>query len=82
MSADDATRQAARECPELRQTLVAAANTPSATAQQTTPAAVQEFNRAVAAKVETGMSRPQATRAVVIEQPDLQRAYLAACNSR
>jgi len=42
---------------------------------------VSEFKEAVAAKMKEGMARPRATAAVVHENPELHKAYLAAYNA-
>lgn len=52
---------------------------PKAAAAQT---ATARWNSAVAAKTATGLSRAKAVRAVAIESPDLQAAYIAQFNQK
>ncbi len=44
--------------------------------------AIELFDARVETKVERGMSRPEAVRAVVKEDPKAHRRYLAASNER
>ena len=42
--------------------------------------AIEEFDKAVEAKVQTGLPRHGAIRAVAIQNPDLHRRYIIAVN--
>ncbi len=75
-SAYDATCSLAREQPALREALVAAANTPAPKAARAVPSGVAEWNKAVSTKMAGGLSRSQAIRAVIVEQPALHKKYL------
>jgi hypothetical protein len=83
MSFSDARRAVDREHPDLR--LMAIGQSPAASAATDyRPAAKQatrDFESAIAAKMKAGLSRANATAAVVKEQPQLRDRLLATTNA-